>query len=136
MAAVAIANGAERAFLMGYSYRTSGSNPVGSIDPLVRAGGGLSLSTSLDLYATYGVPLDHVLLGLGYYGRSWPTVSADLRAARQTNTSLYGSSEVFYPRTLPASAAGATFDYDLRERRAFDTIIARVVSADPVCPPR
>ena len=30
----------------------------------------------------------------------------------------------------------ATFDYDLRERRAFDTIIARVVSADPVCPPR
>ena len=118
MAAVAIANGADRAFLMGYSYRTSGSNPVGSIDPLVRAGGGLSLSTSLDLYATYGVPLDHVLLGLGYYGRSWPTVSADLRAARQTNTSLYGSSEVFYPRTLPASAAGATFDYDQVEQSA------------------
>ena len=118
MAAVAIANGAERAFLMGYSYRTSGSNPVGSIDPLVRAGGGLSLSTSLDLYATYGVPLDHVLLGLGYYGRSWPTVSADLRAARQTNASLYGSSEVFYPRTLPASAAGATFDYDPVEQSA------------------
>ena len=118
MAAVAIANGADRAFLMGYSYRTSGSNPVGSIDPLVRAGGGLSLSTSLDLYASYGVPLDRVLLGIAYYGRSWPTVSADLRAARQTNTSLYGSSVVFYPRTLPASAAGATFDYDPVEQSA------------------
>ena len=118
MAAVAIANGADRAFLMGYNYRSSGSNPVGSIDPLVRAGGGLSLSTSLDLYATYGVPLDRVLLGLGYYGRSWPTVSADLRAARQTNTSLYGSSQVFYPRTLPASATGATFDYDPVEQSA------------------
>ena len=125
MAAVAVANGADRAFLMGYNYRTSGSNPVGSIDPLVRAGGGLSLSTSLDLYASYGVPLDRVLLGIGYFGRSWPTVSADLRAARQTNTSLYGSSQVFYPRTLPASAAAATFDYDPVEQSArltkFDT---------------
>jgi hypothetical protein len=28
----------------------------------------------------------------------------------------------------------ATFDYDVRERTAFDTIIPRVISADPTCP--
>ncbi len=126
MAAIAIANGADRAFLMGYNYRTAGSNPIGSIDPLVRAGGGLSLSTSLDLYASAGVPLERVHLGIGYYGRTWPTVSADLRAARQTNTTLYGSSSVFYPSTLPASAAGAAFDYDPIEQSArlvrFDSV--------------
>jgi len=118
MAAAAIANGADRVFLMGYNYRTAGSSPVGSIDPLVRAGGGLSLSTSLDLYASYGVPLERVHLGIGYYGRTWPTVTADLRAARQTNTTLYGSSSIFYPSSLPASAAGATFDYDPIEQSA------------------
>ena len=126
MAAVAIANGADRAFLMGYNYRGVSSSPVGSIDPLVRADGGLSLSKSLDLYASYGVPLERVLLGLPYYGRTWPTGSADLRAARQTDTATYGGSTIFYPSTLPASAAGATFDYDSLEQAA------RLVRYDPV----
>jgi spore germination protein YaaH len=125
MAAAAIANGVDRAFLMGYNYRTWNSNPVGSIDPLVRSDGGLSLSASLDLYASSGVPLDHVLLGLPLYGQTWPTVTADLRAALQTNTLVYGSASVFYPSSLPASAAGATFDYDPVEQSArlvvFDT---------------
>jgi spore germination protein YaaH len=125
MAAIAVANGVDRAFLMGYGYRSSGSNPVGSIDPLVRANGGLSLSTSLDLYASSGVPLDHVLLGLPLYGLTWPTVTADLRSARQTDTSVYGGAKVFLPSSLPASAAGATFDYDPVEQSGrlvvFDT---------------
>jgi spore germination protein YaaH len=125
MAAAALANGVDRVFMMGYDYRTAGTNPIGSIDPLVRAGGGLSLTSSLDTYASYGVPLDRVILGLPLYGRTWPTVSADLRAARQTDTSTYGGAKVFYPRTLPDSAAGATFDYDPVEQSArltlFDT---------------
>jgi spore germination protein YaaH len=126
MAAAALANGVDRAFLMGYNYRVAGSSPVGSIDPVVRADGGLSLSASLDLYAQYGVPLDRVILGIGYYGRTWPTVGPELHAPRQTDTATYGSPKVFYPRTLPASALGASFDYDPVE------LAARLVSWDPV----
>lgn len=89
---------------------------MGSIDPLVRAGGGLSLTTSLDYYRQYNVPLDHVIVALPYYGRTWPTVSGDLRAARSTNPNLY--SDVFFPKTLPGSMAGQTFDYDPVEMSA------------------
>jgi len=118
MAAAALANGVDRAFLMGYNYRSATSSPVGSIDPLVRAGGGLSLTASLDLYAQYGAPLDRVILGVAYYGRTWPTVGPEVRSPRQTDTAAYGVSTVFYPRTLPASAVGATQDYDTVEQAA------------------
>jgi spore germination protein YaaH len=109
MAAVAIDAGADRAFLMGYSYRTAGSSP-GSIDPLRRRPGdiGLSLSASLDLYAAEGVPLGRVLLGLPLYGRSWPTVDASL-----------GS-----PRRRGIAGAGAWFPYRrLSEIRATGRVL-------------
>jgi hypothetical protein len=86
MAAQAIAAGADRAFLMGYSYRSAGSSP-GSIDPLARAGSGLSLTASLDIYRQYAVPLDRVILGLPLYGRSWPTVDATVGSPRRTDVS-------------------------------------------------
>jgi spore germination protein YaaH len=118
MAAAALAAGVDRAFLMGYNYRVAASSPVGSIDPIVRADGGLSLSASLDLYAQNGVPLDRVILGIGYYGRTWPTAGPELHAMRQTDTATYGSPRVFYPRTLPGSAVGTTLDYDQVEQAA------------------
>ena len=126
MAAAALAVGVDRAFLMGYNYRVATSSPVGAIDPVVRADGGLSLSASLDLYAQNGVPLDRVILGIGYYGRTWPTVGPELHAARQTDTATYGSPKVFYPRTLPGSAVGTVLDYDQVEQAA------RLVSWDAV----
>jgi spore germination protein YaaH len=118
MAAAALAAGVDRAFLMGYNYRVAASSPVGAIDPIVRADGGLSLSSSLDLYALSGVPLERVILGIGYYGRTWPTVGPELHAKRQTDTATYGSPRVFYPRTLPGSAVGTTLDYDPVEQAA------------------
>ena len=118
MAAAALAAGVDRAFLMGYNYRVAASSPVGSIDPIVRADGGLSLSASLDLYAQNGVPLDRVILGIGYYGRTWPTAGPELHAMRQTDTATYGSPMIFYPRTLPGSAVGTTLDYDQVEQAA------------------
>jgi hypothetical protein len=84
MAAQAIAAGADRAFLMGYAYRTAGSAP-GVIDPLSRTGTSLSLNRSLDLYSQYGAPLNRVLLGLPLYGRSWPTVDASVGSAKRTD---------------------------------------------------
>jgi spore germination protein YaaH len=111
MAAAALAGGADRAFIMGYNYRTAGSARAGSVAPLVREDG-LSLTSTLTLYAAAGVPLDRVILGLPYYGRTWPTTSDELHAPRQTDTATYGSAKAFFPRTLPASARGSTETYD------------------------
>jgi spore germination protein YaaH len=119
MAAAALAAGASRAFLMGYSYRTAGTSPTGSIDPLVRPDG-LDLTDSLDLYAANGVPLSKVLLGLPYYGRTWPTVSDALHAAR--NTAVSGCS--FSPATptvaqVPGILGGSTVQLDSAEQSAW-----------------
>ena len=109
MAAQAIAAGADRAFLMGYAYRSAGSAP-GSIDPLARSGGSLSLTASLDLYSQYGVPLERVLLGLPLYGRIWPTVSGALGSPRRTD--LSGSTFVYQNLdTLRATGTIVAEDY-------------------------
>jgi len=109
MAAQAIAAGADRAFLMGYAYRSAGSAP-GSIDPLARSGGSLSLTSSLDLYSQYGVPLERVLLGLPLYGRTWPTVSGALGSPRRTD--LTGSTFVYQNLdTLRATGTIVAEDY-------------------------
>jgi spore germination protein YaaH len=117
MAARALAKGVSRAFLMGYNYRTALASPVGSIDPRVRAGGGLSLSTTLDLYAGAGAPLNRVLLGLPFYGRTWQTVDTSMRASRVSGT----KGEVFLVRNLTALRTEGTVlasDYDTVESSA------------------
>lgn len=111
MASKALAAGVGRAFLMGYAYRTALTSPVGSISPLARTDGGLSLSSSLDLYAAAQVPLSRVLVGLPLYGRTWETVDAGFRAGRVPAT----SGKVFLVRNLPAVQAEGTVlaaDYD------------------------
>ena len=117
MAARALAKGVNRAFLMGYNYRTSLANPVGSIDPRVRAGGGLSLTWTLDAYHAAGAPLKRVLLGLPFYGRTWQTVDTSMRAARVSGT----EGAVFINRNLTSLRAEGTFvasDYDSVESSA------------------
>ncbi|HEY6057652.1 MAG TPA: glycosyl hydrolase family 18 protein, partial [Candidatus Limnocylindrales bacterium] len=118
MAAIAVANGADRVFMMGYDYRWSGSKRAGAVDPIVSAVGGLSLSRSLSLYERTGVPLDRVIMGVGYYGRSWPTASRRLRAPVRSDTETFGDSEVFLPRMLPAARRGTSFMYDQVEQAA------------------
>ncbi len=120
MAKAAIDNGADRAFLMGYSYRTGGANPVGSIAPLVSFNDTLDLTESLDKYAAAGVPAERTILGLPYYGRTWPTVSDALNAKR--NMAVTECS--FSPSTptaaqIPGIAAGATIRYDDLEQAAW-----------------
>jgi chitinase len=104
MAARALAAGVGRAFLMGYDYRTAESTTVGSVAPLVRAGGGLALAASLDLYAAMGVPLDRVILGLPLYGRTWQTADQGFGAQRVAGA----SGTVFLFRDLASVQAQGT----------------------------
>ena len=72
MAAVAAAAGADRIFLMGYDYRTAGSQP-GASAPMDRLDGDdRDLPWSLDRYADLGVPVERTILGLPLYGVTWP----------------------------------------------------------------
>jgi putative cell wall-binding protein/spore germination protein YaaH len=102
MAVQALANGADRVFMMGYNFRSSGSSPAGSIAPIVRADGDKSLTWTLDLYASKGVPADRILLGLPYYGRTWHTTSGTLNAP---TTSSHGT---FVPSDDMASVPPGT----------------------------
>lgn len=117
MAAAAIANGADKVFVMGYAYRSAGTSPVGSIAPLVRTDGGLSLTTTLNNYADAGIPASKLILGLPFYGTAWPTMSPDLNAERQSDAAR-GSSGVFYPRGLDDIIRESTADFDPVERAA------------------
>ena len=107
MAAQAIAAGADRAFLMGYAYRTAGSAP-GVIDPLSRTGTSLSLNASLNLYVQYGAPLNRVILGLPLYGRTWATVDGTIGSPRRTNITT-GNGDAFVFQDLGTLHQPATF---------------------------
>jgi spore germination protein YaaH len=126
MAEMALAAGADRAFLMGYSYRTAGSWP-GPIDPLDRRAGdpGLSLTDSLNLYAAEGVPLGKVILGLPLYGRSWPTVSTALGSARRRG--IPGAGDWFpYRRLGELAATGRVLRRDIVPVEATARLVRRV----------
>ena len=81
MAKMALSAGADRAFLMGYAYRSAGSSPVGSISPLHHPTD-LDLLESLDLYRARGIDLSKVILGLPTYGMTWPTQGSAPNAER------------------------------------------------------
>ena len=102
MAIQALANGADRVFVMGYSYRTSGSSPAGAIAPIVRTGTLTSLTWTLDMYAAKGIPAAQILLGLPYFGRSWTTTTGLL------NASTTGSAGVFIPSSRMAGIPDGT----------------------------
>ena len=114
MANQALANGADRVFVMGYNYRTRSSGQAGSIAPLRRADGQISLSTMATLYAEKGVPADRIILGLPYYGATWPTSTGNL------NSATTGTGAWFFPdQHMAAIPPGTAFGYDPVEESAW-----------------
>jgi spore germination protein YaaH len=92
MAAAASAAGADRVFLMGYDYRSAGSQP-GASAPIDRMDGETKdLVWSLDLYSTRGVPVDRTILGLPLYGVTWPVIGPGFLSPST------GSGEPWVPR--------------------------------------
>ena len=118
MASMALAAGADRAFLMGYAYRGRGSSPVGSISPIAMVDG-LDLRDSLDLYAKRSVPLDRVIVGLPAYGLTWATVGPELHAKRApARVSSGGRVTFFAEAAAEPQASGAVRDTDPVESAA------------------
>jgi hypothetical protein len=75
MALAAAGAGADRIFLMGYDYRTPGSEPGASAPLRRRDGDRDTLRWSLDAYAALGVPVERTILGLPLYGVTWPVAA-------------------------------------------------------------
>jgi spore germination protein YaaH len=118
MAAIALNAGADRAFLMGYSYRVGSSPTSGSISPMSGTGTSLDLGLSLDLYEANGVAPEKIILGLPYYGLTWATLSGDLDAPRQPDSAGFGRGVAFRPRVLATTGGpqlNATLDHDMLE---------------------
>jgi hypothetical protein len=120
MAKVATDAGADRVFIMTYVVRTALANPVGSIDPLVHYQGYLSLTSSLDNYRDKGVPSGRILLGLPFYGMTWPTVSDKLHSKRRPLSDGLGDGNSFFPYRLAQDGLppGAVVDRDTVEKSA------------------
>jgi len=118
MAAAAFAGHADRVLIMGYDYRSASSTTTGSTDPLVRRGGGMSLTWTLNLFAAARLPMNRIVLALPYYGLSWPTASA--RPGVAPARSAYGRSPVYTIRVSKVAVpAGARSGYDPVEASAW-----------------
>ena len=119
-AAVAVAAGADRAFLMGYSYRVGSTITTGSVAPITGVGSTLDLVASLDLYAAAAVPADRIILGLPYFGMTWPTVGSDLHSPRQPDSAKLGRGRSFRPSSVAAAGPppGSILDHDPIEASA------------------
>ncbi len=78
MAQAAAEAGADRIFMMGYDYHWAGSAPGASAPLDRRDGAPQDLAWSLDLYALAGVPVERTILGLPFYGMSWPVTGPEL----------------------------------------------------------
>jgi spore germination protein YaaH len=119
MASLAIRRGADRVFLMGYSYRGPGSSVTGNIAPLVRTDGGLGLRESLELYRAREVPFDAIIVGLPAYGMTWATRGPELHARRApASVSARGSTTLFRVVGPRAGATDVTYDADAVEGSA------------------
>jgi PKD repeat protein len=75
--------------VMGYDYYYGGSSTAGSTDPLYSSG--LSLTKTVTTYLSNGVTPSKLIMGLPYYGFTWPVSSTAIHGS----TTGTGSSVLF-----------------------------------------
>jgi spore germination protein YaaH/flagellar hook assembly protein FlgD len=109
------AGGADAIFIMGYDYRTAGSNPVGSISPA--GGSAYDLVDTIKAY-TAKVAASKLILGVPYYGRAWSTDTDQLHAKNISGTK-YGSSVTALYTTAIELAAQHGRKWDSVEKAAW-----------------
>ncbi len=117
MARMALSAGADRAFMMGYAYRSRGSSPVGSISPFDHPTD-LDLRESLALYRDRGVPMDQVIIGLPAYGLTYATLGPERLAVRAPARAERGRVTLFRNVGVRGPAEGRIVDEDLVEGSA------------------
>jgi Glycosyl hydrolases family 18 len=126
-AMAAAAAGADRIFLMGYDYRTAGTEP-GASAPIERMDGEpKDLRWSLDLYATLGVPVERTILGLPLYGVTWPVIGPGFLAPKS------GRGDAWVPRWNLTTFADPSFapTYEPTESVEFYSVPTAYASAEP-----
>jgi hypothetical protein len=127
MAAAAGTAGADRIFLMGYDYRTAGSQP-GASAPIDRLDGEVKdLVWSLDLYGVLGVPTERLILGLPLYGNTWPVTGPGFLAPSG------GRGDPWVPRRNLGVFADPEFEpiYEPTESVEFYAVPSAFSTADP-----
>jgi hypothetical protein len=131
MAVAASAVGVDRIFLMGYDYRTAGSQP-GASAPIDRLDGETKdLLWSLDLYAALGVPADRTILGLPLYGVTWPVIAPGFLAPSS------GRGDAWVPRRNLAVFDDPSFEptYEPTESVEWYTVPTEYATAVPSASP-
>ncbi|HET7167566.1 MAG TPA: glycosyl hydrolase family 18 protein, partial [Candidatus Limnocylindrales bacterium] len=103
--------GADAIFIMGYDYRSSTSNPVGSIAPL--GGSRYDIRETVAAYLAR-VPASKLILGVPYYGRAWSTETSALNA-KNISGAKYGASTTVLYETARSYAAQYGRRYDSTE---------------------
>ncbi|MEK6721616.1 MAG: glycosyl hydrolase family 18 protein, partial [Chloroflexota bacterium] len=89
--------GADAIFIMGYDYRGSSADPVGSIAPL---GGPTYDITDTILAYTARVSPSRLILGVPYYGRAWSTDTDQVHARNISGTQYGPSATAFYASAM------------------------------------
>ncbi len=123
-----VADGAADAvFVMGYEYRDPITGVVSSIAPLEASG--CSLGYTVRHLLTL-IPADRVILGLPYYGRSWPTVDGSVGAGVIPD----GSTESgFSPSTVVIHASAVARARELGRRYVPGQESARLAYKERPC---
>jgi len=77
--------------IMGYDYYWNGSSQAGPVDPhySMTSGYDYNVSRTVSYYQSEGMPLDRMLIGVPYYAREWPTISAVPPSATTANGTAY-----------------------------------------------
>ena len=124
-----VADGAaDAAVLMGYEYRTSGSEVAGSVAPL-RDPDGIDLRESV-ARALARAPARRIILALPWYGRAWSTKTDDPDSKTRKSDRYIQPSTATYSVSVPR-AASAGRRYDPRQASAWSVYGSRACETCP-----